>query len=138
MSMSYKNADDCLNTKLRDPATPYLQLHTGNPGAEGTANISQKPSSGGAIVRKPISFAAPTSHPSNTERRVLSSGAVSWSGTEIDAGQEITHFSIWSASTGGQPEFISTVSVAKTTGSDGVTIAAGDIEVAIGVFARPA
>jgi hypothetical protein len=137
MSMSYKNADDCLNTKLRDSATPYLQLHTGSPGAEGTANIAQKPSSG-AIVRKSISFAAPTSHPSNTERRVLSSSAVTWNGTEIASGQEITHFSIWSASTGGQPEFISTVSQAKTTGSDGVSIAAGDIEVAIGVFAKPA
>lgn len=137
MSMTYQNADDCLTGKLRGEATPHLLLHTGNPGAEGTANIAQKPSSGGAIVRKSVTFAAPTSHPSNTERRVLSSGAVSWSGTEIDAGQQITHFSIWSASTAGQPEFISTVSQSKTTGSDGVTIASGDIEVAIGVFAKP-
>lgn len=137
MSMSYKNADDCLNTKLRDPATPYLQLHTGSPGAEGTANIA-KVGASTDISRKAIAFGAPENHPSNTERRVLSSGAISWTGAQIDAGQEITHFSIWSAATAGQPEFISTVAMAKTTGSDGVSIAAGDIEVAIGVFAKPA
>lgn len=136
MSMSYKNADDCLSTKLRNPATPYLLLHTGSPGAEGTSNIAQKPGTG-AIVRKSVAFGTPASHPNNVERRVLSSGTVTWSGTEIASGQTISHFSIWSASTDGQVEFIAAVTTPKTTGSDGVSIAAGDIEVAIGVFAKP-
>lgn len=136
MAMSYKNADDCLKDKLNNPATPFLQLHTGSPGADGTGSIAQKPSSG-AIARKSVSFGTPENHPDNIERRVLSSSAVTWNGTEIASGQQITHFSIWSAATDGQPEFISTVSQAKTTGSDGVSIAAGDIEVAIGVFAKP-
>lgn len=136
MSMTHQRADTTLSDALRNTATPFLQLHTGNPGAAGTGNVAKK--GGSDIVRKAITFAAPTNHPSNTERRVLSSAAITWTGTEIDAAQNITHFSIWSASTAGQPEFISTVSQSKTTGSDGVTIASGDIEVVIGVFAKPA
>lgn len=136
MSMSYQRADDCLNDALRGVATPHLLLHTGSPGAAGTANIAQVNESN--IVRKPVTFGdAPANHPSNTERRVLSTSEVEWTGAQIDAGQNITHFSIWSASSDGQPEFVSTVATAKITGSDGVKVPAGDIEVAISVFAKP-
>lgn len=137
MSMSHKNADDCLNTKLRDTATPHLLLHTGNPGADGTANIA-KVGASTDISRKAIAFSAPENHPSNTERRVLSSGAISWTGAQIDKEQLLTHFSIWSAAAAGQPEFIAAVTTPQQTGTGGVSIAAGDIEVAIGVFAKPA
>ena len=57
MSMSYKSADDCLNTKLRNTATPHLLLHTGNPGADGTANIA-KVGTTTDISRKAITFSA--------------------------------------------------------------------------------
>ena len=135
MAMSASRADQILTSVLNNPATPHVLLHVGDPGPFGTDSVAQ--ASGSAIARKPISFGAPESHPANAERRVLSTADVSWSGAEIDVGQTITHFSVWSAATGGQPEFIAAISQAKTAGSDGVTIPAGQLEVAIGVYAKP-
>lgn len=140
MSMSAARADDSLEAALDIGGTGvYVQLHTGSPGTAGTANVAQYDDGGGndPAVRKLVEFAAVENHPSNTERRSLSSSAVSWSGSEINSGQEITHFSIWSAETNGQVEFIAAVDTPKTTGSDGVTIAIGDLEAAITVFAKP-
>ena len=133
-AMSAAAADAVLTANYGSGA--YVQLHIGNPGAAGTANIAAK--GGGNAPRKQAAFGSVGSHPSNTERRVLSSGAVSWAGTDIDAAQEITHISLWSAATGGDVFDIAALTTPKTTGSDGVTIDAGDLEIAIGVFAKPA
>jgi hypothetical protein len=135
MSTTHQRADTTLNGTLRSPATPHLWLHTGNPGAAGTANVAQL--SAANIVRKPISFNLAENHPTNTERRSLSNAQVSWSGAEINAAQTITHASIWSALSAGTPEFISAVAVSKVVGSDGVVLSAGDIECAITVFVKP-
>jgi hypothetical protein len=135
MSMTHQRADVTLTDALKGGATPHVWLHTGSPGADGTANVAQI--SAANIVRKAVTFGTIGNHATNVERTVLSSTLVEWSGAEIDASQNITHFSIWSASTAGTPEFISTVFEAKTTGSDGVSIAIGDIEVAISVFVKP-
>jgi hypothetical protein len=136
MSLSADRADATLNDALSG-GTPFLWLHTGSPGADGTANVAQT-SVPANIDRKAVSFAVAGNHATNIERRSLSNTAVSWSGAEIAAGQEITHFSIWSLVSAGQVEFIDAVPVPKTTGSDGVTIDSGDIEVALEVFAKPA
>ena len=137
MSMSATLADACLTEALKGASTPHVWLHIGNPGSAGTANVAQL--SAANIVRKTVSFGAIGNHATNDERRVLSdTAAVEWTGAQIDAAQEITHFSIWSALTAGDCEFIAAVTTPKTTGSDGVTIAIGDLEVAIGVFAKPA
>jgi len=136
MTMSAANADAKLNADL-NTGTGYLMLHIGSPGADGTANEAQKPAAAGDIDRKSISVGSPENHPSNTERRVLSDAAVSWAGTDIASGQEITHATIWSASSGGTLLYAFAVTTPKTTGSDGVTIASGDLEVAITVFAKP-
>jgi hypothetical protein len=138
MSMSYVRANAVLTDALGGGATPHIQLHVGNPGAAGTANIAQIDTD--PVVRKPIAFGSPAAHPSNQEQRVLNTAgeepAIEWTGAQIDPAQEITHFSIWSALTSGQVEFIAAVATPKTTGSDGVRIGIGDIEVAIGVFAK--
>jgi len=136
MTMTHQRADTTLNATLRGGATPHLWLHTADPGAAGTNAVAQIPSTGN-IVRKAISFNAPANHPTNIERRCLSSALVSWTGAEIAAGQTITHFSIWSAAAAGTPEHIATVAVAKMTGSDGVNIEANAIECAISVHVRP-
>jgi len=141
MTMSYQRADATLNDALRGVATPHLWLHTGDPGAAGNANVAQIDPGGGDedIERKALAFAsAPANHAVNDERFVLNTGAVEWTGTEINAGENITHFSIWSADTDGTPEFVSSVAVPKTTGSDGVRIGIGDLEVAIEVHIKPA
>lgn len=141
MSMSHQRADAILNEILvgttEDPVTPHIWLHKGNPGEAGTANVADAVGEGD-IDRKAITFGAPGNVAEVEERSCLSTSLVSWSGAEIDAGQEITHFSIWAAGTGGTPEFLEAVETAKTVGSDGVTIASGDVEVAIGVFVKPA
>lgn len=67
--------------------TPWLKLHTGDPGAAGTSNASAE------TDRKQLTFAAPSGG-SSAATEVL------WEGW--DAGSEtITHASIWSASTAG-------------------------------------
>jgi len=140
MTMSYQRADDtlqaALNTETADDV--YLWLHTGDPGADGTAAVAKQPDGTTDIVRKAVSFASPENHGTNDERRCLSDSSVEWTGEEIDDGQEITHFSIWSDDEGGQPEFVSGVVESKTVGSDGVTVGEGDIECAIEVHEKPA
>lgn len=139
--MSHARADDALAAAFNSPATPFMLLHTGDPGADGTANIAQVDDGEGGtedIVRKAIAFDAPENHPSETRRRVKSNGAVSWSGSEIDAAQEITHITIWSAETSGQVEEIVALQTPKTTGSDGVTIADDAAVVSYQVYAKPA
>jgi hypothetical protein len=67
--------------------TPYLQLHTGDPGSAGTANVSAE------TERKAPTYAAP----SGTS---ITAPAVSWAAW--DAGSEtITHVSMWDAASGG-------------------------------------
>lgn len=138
MTMTWQSADNKLNGDLRNPATPHLWLHTGNPGSAGTANVAEL--SGSDIVRKPITFGdAPANHAVNDERYVKNTAEVAWSGAEIDPGEAITHFSIWSGLSEGTPLHISTITDGpKTTGSDGVTVSIGDIEVAISVFIKEA
>ena len=136
MTLSATNADAKLNADL-NTGTGYLWLHTATPGAAGTLAVAQT-SVPADIVRKAISVGAPGNHATNTERRVLSDAAVSWAGADIASGQEITHASIWSAVSAGTVLYIFPITTPKTTGSDGVTIATGDLEVALTVFAKPA
>ena len=68
--------------------TPWLRLHTGDPGSAGTANASAE------TTRKALTFADPAGTGSSAAT------AVSW--TTWSAGSEtITHASIWDASSGG-------------------------------------
>ncbi len=66
---------------------PFLQIHTGDPGAAGTANASAE------TTRKAVTFAAPSGGSTTAS-------AVSW--TSWAAGSEtISHVSLWTASSGG-------------------------------------
>ncbi len=138
MTMTYQHADDVLNDNLKT-ADCYLWLHTGNPTATGMEEVAELSSAD--IVRKEITFGNDAeNHPTNDERRILNTTEVTWSGAEIDAGEAITHFSIWNhvTSGSGQPLHIAEITDGpKTTGSDGVTVSIGDIEVAISVFVKP-
>ena len=136
MAMTHQLADTVLGEYLKGGATPHIWLHTGSPGTDGTANVAQTgvPAN---IVRKAVAFGDITNHPDNDERRVLSSGLVEWSGAEIAAAQEIQYFSIWSAASEGAVRFWAPVTTPKTTGSDGVSIAIGDLEVALEVALKP-
>jgi hypothetical protein len=72
------------------PAASYLQLHTGDPGPAGTANVS----SFGSRVALTWSSASGGSKALSASVQITSS----WSGTSPET---ITHVSYWDASTGG-------------------------------------
>lgn len=67
--------------------TPYLKIHTGDPGAAGTANASAETS------RKALTFAAPSAN-------AVTSSTVSWTAW-AQGNETISHYSIWDASTAG-------------------------------------
>jgi len=143
MAMSASRADTTLEAALTGTATPHILLHTGDPGADGSANVATQPDGTTDIVRKSIDFDAPANHATNDERVCYSSSpqTITWDDTEINDGQDITHFSIWDGDDASAPtvEFVAAVTDSpRTVGSDGVTITDDDVEVAIGVYAKPA
>ena len=69
-------------------ATPFIQLHTGDPGAAGTANVSA-----GSTTRNAITWNAASA--GSMTLNTLSA----W--TNGGTSETITHASIWSASTSG-------------------------------------
>jgi hypothetical protein len=135
MPLSAFSADAALATMTG----AYVVLHTGSPGAAGTANVAVN-SSDVAMTPKAVSLAAVSNHPSNTERRRLSDADLEFNGTELKPGQTITHYSLWDGAAGpGTDDVldIAALTTPKLTGSDGATIATGDLEIAITVFAKP-
>jgi hypothetical protein len=123
-----------LDADLKD-GTPHLTLHTANPGNQGTNNLAVQPGTTDAIVRMSLDMGTATKSTTATEHLSESVAEVTWTGGEIDAGQYITHFSIWNHLSSGTALYISAVDTSKTTGSDGVVVSTGDLEVAIGVYA---
>ena len=89
--------------------TPWVKLHTGDPGASGTSNASAE------TTRKQLTFSAPSSGS-------MAAAAVSWS--SWSAGTEtLTHFSIWDASSSGNFKQSGAISVSKTpTNGDTVNL----------------
>lgn len=98
----------------------YGRLHTGDPGAAGTANGSSE------TTRKAMTFAAAAAGAR------AQTGTVSWAGWSA-GGQTITHVSYWSAATGGT--FLAsfalttakTVANADTFNLTGCTISVGPL-----------
>jgi hypothetical protein len=66
----------------------YAQLHTGAPGASGTANIA-----GNNVRQAAGAFAAPAGG------TTTNSGAINW--TSVSTSETYSHVSLWSASSGG-------------------------------------
>lgn len=80
------SANSALDTWLN---SSFAQLHTGDPGSAGTANVSS------TTTRN-----APTYSSATGGSKALSSGPTwaAWTGTN---GEVVSHISLWSASTGG-------------------------------------
>jgi len=68
-------------------AGTYLQLHTGDPGEDGTANAATE------TARKAVSFSAASGG------SMASSGTVEW--TNVAATETYTHWSLWDAASAG-------------------------------------
>jgi hypothetical protein len=87
------------------PSTPpsvYAQLHTGPPGAAGTANVSSVTS------RRAVSFAAPSGGVLTASGSPVAAW-LSWAGTNNEV---VTDISLWDASSGGN--FLDSVELTGT------------------------
>ena len=131
MAMSFEQANIELDSLCKD-GTAHLMLHTGDPANDGDDNNAVIGTVD--VARKPATMSTATASTTATEQHSLNTAAIEWAGTEIDSGQEITHFTIWDATTAGNVLFIATITTSKTTGSDGVTVGTSDLEVAISVY----
>jgi hypothetical protein len=82
--------------------TMFVQLHTGDPGASGTANVSS------VTTRPALNFSA-ASAGSQT-----STGTPSWASWAGTNGEVVTHVSTWGASSAGTFYYSAALSASKT------------------------
>jgi hypothetical protein len=102
-------------TDLTMPADTFMQLHTGAPGEAGTSNVAT------TSTRQEITTWAAASGGA-----IASSAAVSFTGA---ATETISHFSLWSASSGGNCLAVGTLTVNRPiTSGDILTFASGDVD----------
>jgi hypothetical protein len=84
----------------------FVQLHTGDPGAAGTANVSV-----GSTVRNSFVFSSSTSGSS------VSLGTAPSAWTNGGTSETLTHISVWTASSAGTFSFSVALTVSKTWAS---------------------
>ena len=98
----------------------YAQLHTGAPGASGTANIA------GNNVRQAAGvFAAPAGG------STTNSGAINW--TSVSTSETYSHVSLWSASSGGTFIASGSITAGAILAGQNFTIPAGGLSVTLPV-----
>ena len=100
-------------------ATPYVKLHIGDPGANGTANAATE------ITRKAVSFSAASAG------ALASDADVTW--TNILGSQDATHFTAWDNLLVGNFLFSGTITGNAYTAGDTYTISSGALTVSLTV-----
>ena len=116
-------ANSLLDTML-DTDYTFIQLHTADPGAAGTANVA------GNATRKDISasWAAASGGSKSTDVDI------SWTDGEVDTTETYSHFSLWTLGTGGTFGLSGTVSAAEVDATgETFTIPAGSGTVSFGI-----
>ena len=86
--------------------TPYVKLHVGDPGANGTSNAATE------TTRKAVSFSAASAG------ALASDADVSW--TNIAGSQDATHFTAWDNLSAGN--FLFSGTITYTISSAGLTV----------------
>ncbi|MFH9073445.1 phage tail fiber protein [Streptomyces alboflavus] len=111
------------NTHLDNQGTayPWVQLHVGDPGAAGTANAATE------TTRKQATWASASAAAKTTSADLV------W--TAVAGTEDYTHFSLWSASSGGNFGGSGTVTANAVTAADSFTISAGDLDLSLTVAA---
>lgn len=100
-------------------AQVYVQLHTGNPGANGTSNVATE------TTRKAVSFAAASGG------SMASDADVSWTNMATADPDVLTHVSYWDASTSGNFLESAALTASKTVNDgDNLTIPSGSLVIA--------
>lgn len=92
------------------PTNTYIQLHTGNPGEDCTANVAA------TNTRQVASWAAASA------RAIATNAALNWTAA---ASETITHVSVWDASTSGNPLAYGALTASVPTGGTGNTFTIG-------------
>jgi hypothetical protein len=101
------------------PTAIWLQLHVGDPGANGTANVATE------TTRKDVTavFAAASAG------AVTSDTAVTW--TSVAGTEDFTHWTLWSASSAGTFYWSGTITANPVVIGDTFTFNIGDLDVSI-------
>jgi hypothetical protein len=99
--------------------TPYVKLHVGDPGANGTSNPATE------TTRKSVSFGA------SSAGALASDADVVW--TNIAGSQDATHFTAWDNLTTGNFLFSGTITGNSYTAGDTYTISSGGLTVSLTV-----
>jgi hypothetical protein len=102
-------------------ATPYVKLHVGDPGSAGTANAATE------TTRKLASFAAASGG------SMASDADISW--TSISGSEDATHFSLWTASSGGTFLGSGTITAAAYTAGGTYTCPSGSLILSLTIAA---
>jgi hypothetical protein len=99
--------------------TPYVKLHIGDPGANGTGNPATE------TTRKSVSFGA------SSAGALASDADVSW--TNIAGSQDATHFTAWDNLSAGNFLFSGTITGNAYTAGDTYTISSAGLTVSLTV-----
>ena len=107
------------NATVYSVATPYIKLHVGDPGVNGTTNPAVE------TTRKSISFGAAANG------AIASDADISW--TNIAGSEDATHFTAWDNLTAGNFLFSGTITGNPYTAGDTYTIASGSLTASLTV-----
>lgn len=114
--------DALLNSVAYDgPAQLFIQLHIGDPGAAGTANVAVE------TDRDEVTFSA------SSGGAITNDNAPQWD--VVAAAEDYTHISVWDASTAGNFLFSATLTANAVGAGDTFIIAAGDLDITLGAVA---
>lgn len=102
---------DAANTAHR-----WVQLHTGAPGAAGTANVAANSTRKQATDTSAAGGAATTT------------GDLTWSALEVTTDETYTHYTRWTASTAGNFGYSGAITAGEATAGQPFTIPASDLD----------
>ncbi|HEX6969054.1 MAG TPA: hypothetical protein VF174_09630 [Micromonosporaceae bacterium] len=97
----------------------YIQLHTDDPGADGTANVATE------STRQQVTWGTPSSG------SMASAADLEW--TSVAGSEDYTHFSAWTQSSSGSCGFTGTINANAVTTGDTFKIASGGLTVSFTV-----
>jgi hypothetical protein len=111
--LANKFLDAVGNGTAYSAANVYIKLHTGDPGANGTANAATE------TTRKEVTFAAASSG------AIASDAAVTW--TNIAGTEDATYFTAWDNASAGNFLFSGTITGNAYVAGDTYTIPSGSL-----------
>lgn len=100
------------------PTNIWIQLHTGDPGASGTANVA------GNATRKDLTAAMGTA----SGGAITNTAAIEWTTGEVDTSEDYTHWALFDASTAGTFLGSGLMTANAVTSGDEFTIPIGDLD----------